>query len=77
MQKCWPFLLRSSVNGETFCNVLGPSAAFPFLCQAAAEKLLKGLLIAQGWSLERTHDVVALLELCAAYDHYLLTQASR
>ena len=33
-----------------------------------AEKLLKAYLIAQGWTLERTHDVVALLELCAAYD---------
>jgi HEPN domain-containing protein len=39
-----------------------------FLCQAAAEKLLKAYLIAHGWMLERTHDVVALLELCAAYD---------
>jgi HEPN domain-containing protein len=39
-----------------------------FLCQAAAEKLLKAYLIARGWTLERTHDVVALLELCAAHD---------
>ena len=39
-----------------------------FLCQAAAEKLLKAYLIAQGWTLERTHDVVTLLELCAAHD---------
>lgn len=39
-----------------------------FLCQSAAEKFLKGFLIAQGWSLEKTHDVVALLGLCAEYD---------
>ncbi|HET7091265.1 MAG TPA: HEPN domain-containing protein [Anaerolineae bacterium] len=39
-----------------------------FLCQSAAEKFLKGFLIAQGWSLEKTHDIVALLGLCAEYD---------
>lgn len=49
---------RSSLAYHTIC----------FLCQAAAEKLLKAYLIARGWTLERTHDVVALLELCAAYD---------
>ena len=38
-----------------------------FLCQSAAEKYLKGFLIAQGWSLERTHDIVVLLGLCADY----------
>lgn len=39
-----------------------------FLCQAAAEKLLKAYLIGRGWTLERTHDIVALLEFCAEYD---------
>jgi len=39
-----------------------------FLCQSAAEKFLKGYLIAQGWTLERTHDIVELFELCADYD---------
>ena len=39
-----------------------------FLCQSAAEKFLKGYLIAQGWALEKTHDLVELLELCADYD---------
>ena len=39
-----------------------------FLCQSAAEKFLKGYLIAQGWTLEKTHDVVELLGLCADYD---------
>jgi len=39
-----------------------------FLCQSATEKFLKGYLIAQEWALEKTHDVVALLELCADYD---------
>ena len=29
-----------------------------FLCQSAAEKYLKAYLIAQGWKLERTHDIV-------------------
>ena len=29
-----------------------------FLCQSAAEKFLKGYLIAQGWALEKTHDIV-------------------
>ena len=39
-----------------------------FLCQSAAEKFLKGYLIAQGWTLEKTHDIVVLLELAAEYD---------
>ena len=29
---------------------------------------MKAYLIARGWTLERTHDVVTLLELCAAHD---------
>ena len=44
-----------------------------FLCQSTAEKFLKGYLIAQGWTLERTHDVVQLLGLCADYDTELGT----
>lgn len=39
-----------------------------FLCQSAAEKYLKGYLIAQGWELEKTHDLVALLSRCAEYE---------
>ena len=39
-----------------------------FLCQGAAEKFLKGYLIAQGWTLEKTHDIVVLLEACVDYD---------
>ncbi len=39
-----------------------------FLCQSAAEKYLKGYLIAQGWELEKTHDLVALLTRCADYE---------
>lgn len=39
-----------------------------FLAQSAAEKYLKGYLIAAGWTLERTHDIVVLLGLCAEYD---------
>ena len=39
-----------------------------FLCQSAAEKFLKGYLISRGWSLEKTHDLVALLGWCADYD---------
>lgn len=39
-----------------------------FLCQSAAEKYLKGYLIAHGWTLERTHDITRLLELCAEHN---------
>lgn len=39
-----------------------------FLCQSAAEKYLKGYLIAQGWSLEKTHDIVVLLGRCMKYE---------
>lgn len=39
-----------------------------FLCQSAAEKYLKGYLIAQGWTLEKTHDIVVLLGHCSDYE---------
>lgn len=39
-----------------------------FLCQSAAEKYLKGYLVAQGWMLKKTHDIAELLELCTDYD---------
>lgn len=42
-----------------------------FLCQSAAEKLLKGFLIYRGWELKKTHDIVALLALCSEYDNDL------
>jgi HEPN domain-containing protein len=42
-----------------------------FLCQSAAEKFLKGFLIAQGWRLEKTHDMVALIAYCADHDSEL------
>jgi HEPN domain-containing protein len=39
-----------------------------FLCQSAAEKFLKGYLIAQGWTLEKTHDIVTLLSIGTSYN---------
>lgn len=39
-----------------------------FLCQSAAEKFLKGYLIAHGWTLEKTHDILELIEQCADHD---------
>lgn len=38
-----------------------------FLCQNAAEKYLKGYLIAKGWTLKKTHDIAELIELCIEY----------
>jgi HEPN domain-containing protein len=35
--------------------------------RGAAEKYLKGYLIAQGWELTKTHDLVALLTRCTDY----------
>ncbi|MEW6387711.1 MAG: HEPN domain-containing protein [Thermodesulfobacteriota bacterium] len=43
-----------------------------FLCQSAAEKYLKGYLIAQGWTLEKTHDIVVLLGLCVNHNQEFL-----
>jgi len=37
---------------------------------------LKGYLIAQGWSLEKSHDLVKLLALCAVYDAELGTMVT-
>jgi HEPN domain-containing protein len=52
-------------------EIVSETPAYPticFLCQSATEKFLKGFLIAQGWSLEKTYDLVKLLALCADYD---------
>jgi HEPN domain-containing protein len=38
-----------------------------FLCQGAAEKFLKGLLIAHGWSLVKTHDLTRLMDFGQTY----------
>ncbi len=53
---------RELLAGELSCHTIC------FLCQGAAEKFLRGSLIAQGWTLEKTHDVVELLEFCADFD---------
>ncbi len=42
-----------------------------FLCQGAAEKFLKGYLIAQGWELDKTHDILKLLKECSNHDPQL------
>jgi HEPN domain-containing protein len=39
-----------------------------FLCQGSAEKYLKTYLIAQGWELEKIHDLRELLEHALNYD---------
>ena len=39
-----------------------------FLCQSAAEKYAKAYLIANGWALAKTYDIVVLLGLCSDYD---------
>ena len=39
-----------------------------FSCQQAAEKYLKAFLIACGQAPPQTHDIDALVELCAAVD---------
>ncbi len=60
-------------------ELLTGEPAYPticFLCQSAAEKFLKGYLIAQGWTLEKTHDVVELLEFCADFDAELGTMVA-
>ena len=36
--------------------------------QQAAEKALKGFLIARGWKLKRTHDLIQLLNQAVKYD---------
>lgn len=45
---------------EILLNADDPEGAAFFL-QQSAEKLLKGYLIAQGWKLKKTHDLVALV----------------
>ena len=38
-----------------------------FLCQSSAEKFLKAYLLSMGWELEKTHDLLTLLNRCARY----------
>ena len=46
----------------------GPSDSILALLQQAAEKYLKGCLLAKGWRLKRTHDLEELLEELVQYD---------
>ncbi len=43
-------------------------ATICFLCQGSGEKFLKAFLIAQGWELEKTHDVKKLLKYCQTFN---------
>jgi len=67
------FTLCQSASSKAF-GILPPcgrSAAQDYFlasAQGAAEKYLKENLIAQGWDLEKTHDLVALLTRCADYE---------
>ena len=58
----WQVAERELAYQEPACHTIC------FLCQSAAEKYLKGYLIARGWTLEKTHDITRLLDLCADYD---------
>lgn len=37
--------------------------------QEAAERYLKGFLVAKGWTLEKTHDLERLVNAAASYDY--------
>ena len=39
-----------------------------FSVMQSAEKFLKAYLISNSWELEKTHDLVELLEYCSGYD---------
>ena len=43
-------------------------ATICFLCQGSGEKFLKAFLIANGWELEKTHDVKKLLKYCQNFN---------
>jgi HEPN domain-containing protein len=42
-----------------------------FLSQGAAEKYIKGQLVAQGWKLQKAHDILLLLKNCQPFDKTL------
>jgi len=44
-----------------------------FHCQQAIEKFLKAFLIYHGWDIERTHNVIFLLEECSKLDPVFAT----
>ncbi len=52
---------------EQLLDVQDPEAA-GFYLQQAVEKFLKAYLISQGWKLQRTHDLQALLNTALDYD---------
>ena len=45
-----------------------PMEIICYHCQQCAEKALKGFAIANGWTLNKSHDIEFLIEQCKVYD---------
>jgi HEPN domain-containing protein len=53
---------------DTLFAAHGPCFSAVELLQEAVERYLKGYLIAQGWKLEKTHDLSHLLDIAIKHD---------
>ena len=65
----WPTVAAADMRVMRMClDAATPEAGVAaYMCQQAAEKLVKGLLVAAGVGFARTHDMARLGDLAAAH----------
>ena len=65
----WFLLAKERLEkADVLFNLFGASYSGVELLQEAVERYLKGYLVAQGWPLERIHDLNRLVEAAMAFD---------
>ena len=65
----WFLLAKERLEkADALCEQFGPSYSGVELLDEAVERYIKGYLVANGWPLERIHDLNRLVEAAMAFD---------
>jgi HEPN domain-containing protein len=65
----WFLLAKERLEkADALCKQFGPSYSGVELLDEAVERYLKGYLVANGWALERIHDLNRLVEAAMAFE---------
>ncbi len=67
LQREWFEIARKDIRRAEVLLSDGDPGGGAIFVQQAAETALKGFLLARGWTLERTHDLEALLNRAVAF----------
>jgi len=62
LQREWFEIATKDMRRAALLLADGDAGGAAFFVQQAAEKALKGFMLAHGWTLERAHDLEALLD---------------